>query len=220
MAAPAGYSGRRHAASPAAETAPIRNASSQQELLMNFIARLLCVSATLFILPQSASTPLAQETDQGEFGRQTIDLGVVVRDVEKSVKFYTEAIGFQEQPGFSVPGGFAADAGLTDGKPLEIRVLTLGDKESATKLKLMAVPQAEPKKSDNRFIHSQFGFSYLTVYVKDTRAAMNRLKKAGVKPVAKGPVELPPGLPQGVFLTVVRDPDGNLVELVGPKSDD
>ena len=48
-------------------------------------------------------------------------------------------------------------------------------------------------------------------------AALKRLDKAGVKPVAKGPVPLPAGLPQGVFLTVVQDPDGNLVELVGPK---
>ena len=37
-----------------------------------------------------------------------------------------------------------------------------------------------------------------------------RAKKAGVKP-------LPKGLPQGVYLTIVRDPDGNLIELLGPK---
>jgi catechol 2,3-dioxygenase-like lactoylglutathione lyase family enzyme len=61
------------------------------------------------------------------------------------------------------------------------------------------------------------GFSYLTIVVNDTNAALARLKKAGVKPIAKTPVELPKNLAPGVFLTVVRDPDGNLVELVGPK---
>ena len=48
---------------------------------------------------------------------------------------------------------------------------------------------------------------------------MARLEKAGVKPLAKGPVALRSPLPEGVFLSVVRDPDGNLVELVGPKAD-
>jgi catechol 2,3-dioxygenase-like lactoylglutathione lyase family enzyme len=146
-----------------------------------------------------------------------IDLGVVVSDVDASVKFYTEAIGFKEVDGFKVPAGFAKDAGLTDDKPLDIRVLQLGDDENATKLKLMQLPGVKSKKSDNRFIHSQLGISYLTIFVVDTAKALDRLEKAGVKPLAKGPVGLPEPLPQGVFLTVVRDPDGNLIELVGPK---
>lgn len=152
-----------------------------------------------------------------EFSRTTIDLGVVVSDIEKSAKFYTEAIGFKEIEGFSVPGEYCKDVGLTDGQPLKIRVFVLGDGESATKLKLMQIPGAKTKKSDNQYIHSQFGFRYLTVYVTDTSAALERLTKSGVKMVAKTPMELPKGLPQGVFLTIIRDPDGNLVELVGPK---
>jgi len=151
------------------------------------------------------------------FSRTTIDLGVVVSDVEEAAQFYTKAIGFTEVPGFAVPGDFCKDAGLTDGKPLKIRVFVLGEDDTATRLKIMEVPGAKSKKSDNQTIHSQLGFSYLTIRVKDTGAAMARLKKAGVKPIAKGPVPLPEGFPEGVYLTVVRDPDGNLVELVGPK---
>jgi catechol 2,3-dioxygenase-like lactoylglutathione lyase family enzyme len=163
--------------------------------------------------------PLASTTRaaDGEFAAATIDLGVVVSDVEKAVQFYTRAIGFKEVEGFSVPADFAADAGLTENQPLDIRVLVLGDDQTATKLKLMEVPGVKIKKADNRFIHSQFGFSYLTIFIEDTNTALARLKEAGVKPLAKGPVPLPKPLPQGVFLTVVRDPDGNLIELVGPK---
>jgi len=165
----------------------------------------------------AAASARAQDEPDGEFARTTIDLGVVVSDVEKSAKFYTEAVGFTEIDGFSVPGDFAAEAGLTDSQPLTIRVFVLGEGASATRLKLMQLPQVDSKKSDNSFIHSQLGFSYLTIYINDTGAAMARLTKAGVKPIAKGPVALPEGFPEGVFLTVVRDPDGNLVELVGPK---
>ena len=170
----------------------------------------------LLVLSCLSPFALAEETP-GEFSRTTIDLGVVVSDVEAAVAFYTKAVGFTEVDGFSVPGGFAKDSGLTDGSPLDIRVLVLGEGETATRLKLMHVPGAKSKASDNTHIHSQLGFSYITVFVKDTDAALARLKQAGVKPIAKGPVMLPKPLPQGVALTVVRDPDGNLVELVGPK---
>ncbi len=152
------------------------------------------------------------------FASKTIDIGVVVSDVEKSVKFYTNAIGFKEVPGFGVPKGFATRVGLTDQQELKIRVLVLGEGEGATKLKLMELPGVKSKRSDNRYIHSQLGFSYLTVMVKDTTAALARLKKVGIKPIAGGTQALPAPLPQGVYLTIVKDPDGNLIELVGPKS--
>jgi catechol 2,3-dioxygenase-like lactoylglutathione lyase family enzyme len=152
----------------------------------------------------------------GEFARKTIDLGVVVNNLADSVEFYTDAVGFREAPGFSVGADFCADAGLTDARQLDIRVLVLGDGEDATKLKLMQVPGVKTRKSDNDFIHSQTGYRYLTIYVADADKTLERLTKAGVKPIAKGPVPLPPGFPKGMVLSVVRDPDGNLIELIGP----
>ena len=153
----------------------------------------------------------------GEFASTTIDVGMVVGDVDRAAKFYTQAIGFKEVPGFDVPGDFAKDVGLTNGSPFKVRVFVLGDGETATKLKLIQFPGQSPKKNDNQYVESQLGVRYLTIFVADTNAALKRLEKAGVKPVAKGTTSLPKNLPQGVFLTLVRDPDGNLVELVGPK---
>jgi len=149
----------------------------------------------------------------GEFARTTIDLGMVVSDVDKSVKFYTEAIGFKEIQGFTVSAEFCVAAGLTD-KQLDIRVLVLGEEPSGTRLKLMSA--GEPKQNDNRSVTAEKGFRYLTIYTADGNATAERLKKAGVKPLAKGPVPLPPGFPENMRLSVVRDPDGNLVELIGP----
>ena len=155
--------------------------------------------------------------EKGAFGSTTIDLGVVVTDIEKSAKFYKDAIGFKEVKGFGVPADFAGDAGLTSKKPLDIRVFVLGEGDTATKIKLMQVEGVNPRKSDNQFIHSQTGFRYLTIIVNDTNAAMERLKKAGVKPIAKTPILIPPSIVKDTYLTIVQDPDGNLVELVGPK---
>ena len=158
-----------------------------------------------------------QKKDAGAFSSLTIDLGVVVGDIEKSAKFYTEVIGFQQVGGFHVPGSMGKGAGLSDNLPLDIRVFSLGKDKAATKLKLMQVAGTKAKKSDQAYIHSTLGFSYLTIFVNDTNAAVKRLDKAGVKILAEGPYELPKGFPEGIFLTVVRDPDGNFVELVGPK---
>jgi len=168
----------------------------------------LFVSAAL---PCLAAEPAA-------FPRTTIDLGCVVSDLDASVRFYTEGIGFHELPGFSVDPPLAADAGLTDTKRLDIRVLVLGEDNAATKLKLMHVAGTEPRRGDNEFIHSHTGFRYLTIMVADTDAALARLAKLGVKPIAKSPVALPDHLGKGLFLTCVRDPDGNLVELIGPRA--
>jgi hypothetical protein len=49
-------------------------------------------------------------------------------------------------------------------------------------------------------------------------AALARLAKVGAKPIAKSPIALPDHLGKGLFLTCVRDPDGNLVELIGPRA--
>jgi lactoylglutathione lyase len=170
----------------------------------------LALSLALSCLVALAAEPEA-------FPRTTIDLGCVVTDLDKSVRFYTEGIGFREVTGFEVPAGLATDAGLTDARPLSIRVLVLGDDATATKLKLMQVAGTLPRTGDTDFIHSHTGFRYLTIMVADTDAAFARLEKLGVKPVAKGPVALPDSLAPGLHLTCVRDPDGNLVELIGPR---
>jgi catechol 2,3-dioxygenase-like lactoylglutathione lyase family enzyme len=174
----------------------------------------LCLGTAIVFSTATLSTSSAEE--ESEFGSQTIDIGVVVSDLEKSLKFYTEVVGLKEAGGFEVNGQVASDAGLTEAAGLNIKVLTLGAEKSATKLKLVEVIGVQSEKDSNEFIHKQTGFSYITVHVSDMNAAIKRLEKADVKPVANGPVALPKELAEGVFLTVIRDPDGNFVELVGP----
>ena len=168
------------------------------------------IALVLATLPCSAAEPA--------FPRTTIDLGCVVSDIDASVRFYTQGVGFTEVKGFDVPVDLASDAGLADSKPFAVRVLVLGEGEDATKLKLMQVAGTAPRTGDTEFIHSHTGFRYLTIFVADTDAALSRLTKLGVKPLAKSPVALPPSIaPPGMLLTCVRDPDGNIVELIGPR---
>ncbi len=179
--------------------------------------RSLFAAIAAVVIVATAFAP-AHAAEPGKFTRTTIDIGTVVSDLEASVRFYTEGVGFREEKGFDVPAMVASDAGLTDGKPLSIRVLVLGEGDTATKLKLMEVRNTSPRSGDTEFIHSHTGFRYLTIFVADTDAALARLAKLGVQPIAKGPVDLPTSLaPAGMHLTCVRDPDGNIVELIGPR---
>lgn len=170
----------------------------------------------LAVLATAAAASLATAEEPAAFPRTTIDLGTVVSDLDASVRFYTEGVGFKQLKGFQVAAELAGAAGLTDNKPLNVRVLVLGDGPTATKLKLMQVAGTQPRTGDNAFIHSHTGFRYLTIMVADTAAALARLETLGVKPLAQSPVSLPQNLAPGMSLTCVKDPDGNLVELIGP----
>jgi catechol 2,3-dioxygenase-like lactoylglutathione lyase family enzyme len=154
--------------------------------------------------------------DASNFATQTIDLGMVVSDIDKSLKFYKDVLGFSEVSGFKVPGQFAEDSGLANKLDLDVHVLVLGQGATATKLKLMQFKTAPGARVDNAYIHSSYGYRYLTIAVKNLNAAVDAANKAGGKLVAKCPVPLPAGFPAGLALANYRDPDGNLIELVGP----
>ena len=153
------------------------------------------------------------------FSSQTIDLGVVVTDINKSLEFYKKVVGFTEKDGFEVKGDFPKQVGLTDGTPLKIHVLVLGDDEKATKLKVMEVSSSKPaRKIKQPYIHTLTGFSYLTIFVKDVDLVLTNAKRKGYAPYAKSPKILPKGLPQDICLLMLKDPDGNFVEIVGPNT--
>ncbi len=182
----------------------------------HFFARsAICAALGFALITGAASVSHAQEKSS-EFASTTFDLGVVVSDIEESVDFYTKALGFKELQGFKVGSDFCKEAGLTKGPPLDIKVLALGKEASATHLKLMEVPEVKSKKAKTQYVHSQLGYSYITIEVTNLKKTLARAEAHGVEPIAKGPVQLPEGFPRHLYLAVVRDPDGNPVELIGP----
>ena len=172
------------------------------------VLMVICLTACIFLTGASGT-----DRAKSEFARTTINLGIVVSDVEKAAQFYKNALGFTEVSGFGVSKEMAGDSGLADYHAFSVRVLTLGNEKSATKIKIMEFPEAPGKKVDNQFIHSSLGYSYLTISVSDTTAAVERAKRAGVHPM-KEPYQLGGG---NSYLTLIKDPDGNIIELIGPK---
>ena len=169
--------------------------------------------ASLFAL--SGMLPLASLGAEGpapSFSKLVIDIGVVVSDLDRSAAFYTNLIGFRETAGFNVPPDMGKKIGLTDHLGVKIRVFELGEGDSATKIKLMAFPDAGATKPDRHFIHSTLGLNYLTIYSNDLTPTLGRLKAAGVKLLGESPV----ALGGGTFLVTFQDPDGSFIELIGP----
>ncbi len=167
------------------------------------------IGSSLFLSPNiGAAEPDAEAT----FSSVTVDIGMVAANLETSAKFYTEALGLKETKGFTASAEKATAFGLTDNHEAVIRVFILGEGEGATRLKLMSFPDAPGAKPEQKFIHSTIGVSYLTLRVTDMDAALARLKKAKVELLGKTPASLG----GNNFLTCVRDPDGNFIELIGP----
>jgi hypothetical protein len=83
---------------------------------------------------------MAEQTTapKAEFSRTTIDIGVVVSDIEKATKFYTQALGFTPAGSFEVfPAQMAADTGPD---PNSSGPCVRGNEPTGTKLKVMQIP--------------------------------------------------------------------------------
>jgi len=101
----------------------------------------LALAAFLVLL----NAAFAQEESQELYANGVIDLGIVVRDLDRSAKFYTEILGLKEVNGFKVPGKVTGDFGLTDNQDVTARVFVTLDASGkpSTKLKMMAFPKAQ-----------------------------------------------------------------------------
>ncbi len=150
---------------------------------------------------------------QSEFSSTTIGIGVVVSDLEKSLDFYTEVIGLKKVGGFEVNEDFAKKSGLTGGIPMEVVILKLEDKPEATQWKLMSFGK---KASDHlpRYVQDVIGMSYITINVTSLKPFLDRIDKHGVKLLGETPVPLPSS--GEMHFVLVSDPDGTLIELIGP----
>jgi len=73
--------------------------------------------AGIFAVGLSVLAVKAAGPGKGEsaFTRTTIGVGIVVSDVERSVRFYKEALGFMEVGRFEVPDKMAKATGLEEG---------------------------------------------------------------------------------------------------------
>jgi catechol 2,3-dioxygenase-like lactoylglutathione lyase family enzyme len=178
---------------------------------MNAIFRVFSASACLATLVV-LSSPVAH-AGEIEFSKPKVDIGIVVKDAGRTAQFLTNVIGLKEVRGFPVTSELGKKIGLVDGHATQVRVFALEEADQAARLKVLSFPQAPGKQPDQAFIHSTLGIRYLTLFVKDITPVLERAKKAGVAPLGETPVELG----SDNWLLALKDPDGNFIELIGPR---
>src|SRR5690349_5902017 len=94
----------------------------------------------------SIDAALGQESSPSkEFSKPVIDIGIVARNIDASARFYTNALGCTEVPGFAVTADLGRKIGLIDNHPVKVRMFVLGEGDLRTHIKLMSFPDAPGK---------------------------------------------------------------------------
>lgn len=148
---------------------------------------------------------------QSPFTDNTIHVGVVVTDLQKSVGFYTNVIGMKKTGEFTVGEEFAKKSGLSNGIAFDVTVLRLKDSKDATQWKLMSFGK-EAQHPKQKFIQDDTGMQYITIFVTELRPFIERIKKYNVPFLGETPVILN----ETDHFVFIQDPDGNFIELIGP----
>ncbi len=148
---------------------------------------------------------------QSEFSSGLIGVGVVAKDIQKSLDFYLNVIGMTKVGEFDVDENFGKSSGLTDGIAFHVDVLKLQDSPDANQWKLMSFKR-EGTHPMPEYIHDDTGMQYITINVNSLEPFLKRIKKHNVKLMAETPV----ALGEKDHFVLVQDPDGTIIELIGP----
>jgi len=130
-----------------------------------------------------------------KLAKPALDLGAVTADVARALAFYTGPLGFEKLEEIPFPG-----VGV-------LHRLKVGE----SFFKLLA-PDAPPAaRAPGGGITGGIGFRYVTFQVSNLDETVEACRAAGAT-VRVAPRPLRPG----VRVAMVDDPDGNVVELLGP----
>ncbi len=125
--------------------------------------------------------------------KDSIDLGIVVSDAEKSLAFYRDTLGFQAAGEMPMPGGGTM-----------YRLLC-----GTSMIKLVCPRKTPPATAPAGGIGGAFGYRYWTISVSNIEALVADCAAAG-HTVAVPVTTLRPG----ITIAIVEDPDGNWVEFL------
>ena len=166
---------------------------------------------SLFLIIAVITLLSSKTMAQSEFSSGLIGVGVVTKNLEKSLDFYLNVIGMTKVGEFDVDGDFGTISGLTDGIAFHVDVLKLQDSPDANQWKLMSFKK-EGSHPMSTYIHDDTGPQYITISVNSLEPILQRIKKHNVKLLGETPV----ALGETDHFVLVQDPDGTIIELIGP----
>lgn len=166
---------------------------------------------SLFLIIALMTIISSKTMAQSEFSSGLIGVGVVTKDIEKSLDFYLNIIGMTKVSEFDVDESFSKISGLTGGIAFHVDVLKLQDSPDANQWKLMSFKR-EGSHPMPKFIQDDTGMQYITINVNSLEPFLERVRKHHVKLLGETPVPLG----EKDHFVLVQDPDGTIIELIGP----
>lgn len=146
------------------------------------------------------------------FTEGAIHMGLVVKDLDAALAFYTNVIGMTKTGGFEVNADMGKATGLTGGLPFSVTVLRLKDDPSAAQFKVMSF-EKDATTPKSAHIQDALGIQYVTLMVADLTPFVERIRSSGVSLLGETPIPLGDS---GNHFVLVQDPDGTFIELIGP----
>ena len=134
--------------------------------------------------------------------------GFVVRDLDKSVAFYTDVMGLNLLVRREASGESTEKVTGFPGARVMIAFLSMGNGHNLELIQYIYPPGAEPVVNRN-----DLGASHLAWYVDDLERFYDEMSQKGLRFISAHPSEIPPG-PGGMKAAYALDPDGNSVEFV------
>jgi catechol 2,3-dioxygenase-like lactoylglutathione lyase family enzyme len=125
--------------------------------------------------------------------KDSIDLGIVVRDAQRSLAFYRDVLGFEHVGEMPMPGGGGTMHRLLCGTTL---------------IKLVH-PATETAAAAPGGIQGAYGYRYFTISVDNLAEVTEQCGTAGHTVVVP-----PREIRGGISISIVEDPDGNWVEFL------
>ncbi len=135
-------------------------------------------------------------------------VGLCVSDLDRSIRFYTDGLGFELAEGWDIPDAMSPLAEVESPMACRAQMVVNG----AFKIELLGwtSPDADGESLVRR---NQIGFTHLSVYVRDLPSVTARLVDLGGTVLEHTRMRIPmPNGPMDVLF--VGDPDGVRIELI------
>jgi catechol 2,3-dioxygenase-like lactoylglutathione lyase family enzyme len=126
--------------------------------------------------------------------KDSIDLGIVVCDGEKALKFYRDTLGFDHVATTPMPGGGGTMERLMCGTSL---------------IKVVVPEKPLDVKAPGGGIQGAYGYRYWTISIDNIDDVLAKCEAGGYRVIVPRR-----NIREGVDIAIVADPDGNWVEFL------
>ena len=139
-------------------------------------------------------------------------IGITVRDMDRSVRFYTQALGFKKVNDSEYKGGDIENLNGLFGIYIRVVRLQLGDEFIELTDYLTSGGRSIPEDHESNDLF----FQHIAIVVSDMDKAYQHLRKYNVEHVSTAPQTLPKSIPaaEGIKAFYFHDPDNHNLELI------